>query len=168
MKMKTKPFLILFALLVMVACQPKTEMEPVDVEAVKDAVTSILDNYHAAMIAGNVDDCMSLLENKGLYCGTDPIELWDKDTLSNEMTKAMADTSFTINYDIDKRIIRVASDGKTALVLEQFTMSMLSEKIPIRFISHMLKTDENWMIDFLSWSFVPHNEDIAKLNNAFE
>ena len=166
--MKSKPYLILTTLLVMVACQPKTELEPVDVGAAEAAVTSILDNYHAAMIAGNANECMSFLENKGLYCGTDPKELWDKETISNAMTEAMADTSFTINYAIDKRIIRIAGDGKTALALEQFTMNALSEKIPIRLISHLMKTDENWTIDFISWSFVPLNEDIAKLNEALE
>ena len=47
-------------------------------------------------------------------------------------------------------------------------MNALSEKIPIRFISHLMKTDENWTIDFFSWSFIPLNEDIAKLNEALE
>jgi hypothetical protein len=166
--MKSKPYLILFTLLVMAACQPKTELEPVDIGAAEVAVTSILDNYHAAMIAGNASDCMSFLENKGLYCGTDPIELWDKETFSNAITEAMADTSFSINYAIDKRIIRIAGDGKTALALEQFTMNAISEKIPIRLISHLMKTDENWTIDFISWSLIPLNEDIAKLNKALE
>ena len=110
---------------------------------------------------------MTLLDNKGLYCGTDPVELWDKETLSDLMTETMADSSFTLDYSIDKRKIRIAADGNTALVLEQFTMSALSEKMPIRFMSHLVKTDENWKIDFISWSFIPNN-DIARLNKALE
>ncbi len=120
------------------------------------------------MKASNVNDIMTFLDNEGLYCGTDPVELWGKEALSNIMTETMADSSFTFDYSIDKRKIRVAVDGSTALVLEQFTMSALSEKIPIRFISHLVKTDENWKIDFMSWSFIPNNEDIAKLNKALE
>lgn len=155
-------------LVLFIGCQPKTETEPIDVAATEDSISAILDNYHEAMIAGNVDDIMTLLDNEGLYCGTDPVELLDKETLSNVMTEAMADSSFTLDYSIDKRKIRVAVDGSTALVLEQFTMSALSEKIPIRLISHLVKTDENWKIDFMSWSFIPSNEDIAKLNKALE
>jgi len=166
--MKSKPYFILFTLLVMAACQPKIELEPVDIGAAEVAVTSILDNYHAAMIAGNADDCISFLENNGLYCGTDPMELWDKEDFSIGIKEAIADTAFTLNYNIDKRIIRVGVDGNTALALEQFTMTWLSEKIPIRYISHLVKTDESWIIDFFSWSFIPLNEDIAKLNIALE
>jgi len=120
------------------------------------------------MKAGNVNNIMTFLDNEGLYCGTDPVELWDKETLSNSMTETFADSSFTLDYSIDKRKIRVGVDGSTALVLEQFTISVLSEKIPIRFISHLVKINENWMIDFISWSFVPDNEDIVKLNLALE
>ena len=155
-------------LVLFIGCQTNTKTEHVDLTATEEAITTILDNYHEAMIAGNVDDIMTLLDNEGLYCGTDPVELWDKETLSNAMTEAMADSSFTLDYSIDKRKIRVAVDGSTALVLEQFKMSVLSEKIPIRFISHLVKTDENWKIDFISWSFIPNNEDIAKLNSALE
>jgi len=166
--MKTKPYVLLFVVLMMAACQPKTETVPVDIAAAEDAVTAIVDNYHEAVCAGNVNDIMPLLENKGLYCGTDPVELWDKETLLNFMTEYMADSSFTLDYSIDKRKIRVAADGRTALVLDQTTMNAVSEKIPIRFIFYLVKTDENWKIDFLSGSFIPNNEDIVKLNLALE
>ena len=139
--MKTKPYVLLVVVLMMAACQPKTKTEPVDVVAAEDAVTAILDNYHEAMKAVNVNDIMTFLDNEGLYCGTDPVELWDKETLSNMMTETMADSSFTLDYSIDKRKIRVGVYGSTALVLEQFTMSALSEKMPIRFISHLVKID---------------------------
>lgn len=167
--MKTKPYyVLLFVVLMMAACQPKIKTEAVDVAAAEDAVIALLDDYHKAMKAGNVNDIMIFLDTEGLYCGTDPVELWDKDTLSNVMTEIMADSLFILDYSIDKRKIRVSVDGSTALVLEQFTMSALSEKMPIRFISHLVKADENWKIDFLSWSFIPKNEDIVKLNLALE
>lgn len=116
--MKTKPYVLIFVVLMMVACQPKIETKTVDVVAEENAVTTLLDNYHEAMYAGNVNEIMTLLENEGLYCGTDPLELWDKEALSNVMTETMADSSFTLDYSIDKRKIRVAADGNTALVLE--------------------------------------------------
>ena len=166
--MKTKPYLLLSVILMMAACQPQIKTEPVDVAAAEAAVFALLDNYHNSMKASNSNDLMNLLDTDGLYCGTDPVELWNKETLSNMMTEAMADSSFIFDYSIDKRIIRVAAEGTTALVLEQFTISVFSEKIPIRFVTHVVKTDETWMIDFFSWSFIPNNEDIAKLNKALE
>ena len=152
----------------MAACQPKTETEPVDIAAAEDAVSVILDNFSIAMKAGNANDMMALLDNEGLYCGTDPGEFWDKEALAELMTETMADSSFAFDFSIDERKIRVAAGGNTALVLEQYTMNALSEKMPVRFVSHLVKTDETWMIDFISWSFIPKNEDIATLNKALE
>jgi len=166
--MKTQTYVLLFAVLTMAACQPKTETAPVGIAAVEDAVTAVVDNYHKGVCAGNVNDIKPLLEDKGLYCGTDPIELWDKETVLNLMTEGMADSSYAYDYSIDKRITRVAADGKTALVLDQTTIKALSKKIPIRFIFHLVKTNENWKIDFLSCSFIPKNEDIVKLDLALE
>ena len=111
---------------------------------------------------------MTMLDNKGLYCGTDPEELWDKETLSDIWSETLANVSFEIDYSVEKRKIRIAEDGRTALVLEQFTMITFGEKLPIRFITHLVKTDENWMIDFISWSLIPYNEDIARLKKALE
>ena len=166
--MKTKAFLLLLVVLMMAACQPKTQPEPVDMAAAEDAVNAILDNFHEAMNAGNSDNTMTFLDSEGLYCGTDPGELWGKEIFSDMMTKSMADTSFELDYSIDERKIRLAADGSSALVLEQFKLSLISEKMPVRFVSHLVKTDENWMIDFFSWSFIPLNEDIASLNKALE
>ena len=159
--MKTKPYVLIFVILMIVACQPKIEIKTVDIVAEKNAVTTLLDSFQVAINTGNVNNMKPLLDDKGLYCGTDPEELWDKETLSNALTDAM-------EYSIDKRKIRVASDGRTALALEQFTIHAISENLPLRQITHLVKTDENWKIDFISWSLIPINEDIAKLNEALK
>jgi len=166
--MKTKTYVLLFVVLMMTACQPKTETEPVDIAAAEEAVNVMLDNFHVTIKAGNATDMMTLLDNEGLYCGTDPKELWDKESLSNLMTETMADSSFSLDYSIENRKIRIAADGYTAIALEQYTMNILSERLPLRLVSHLVKTNENWMIDFISWSFIPMNEDIATINKALE
>ena len=166
--MKTKPYVLIFAVLMMVACQPKIETKTVDVVAEENAVTTLLDNFHEAMNAGNVNNLKTLLDNEGLYCGTDPEELWDKEALSKVFTEALADSSFTFDYSIDKRKLRVAADGRAALALEQFTTKAISENIPSRQITHLVTTDENWKIDFISWSLIPINEDLAKINEALK
>lgn len=166
--MKTKPFVLLLIVLLMAGCQPKIQTDTVDIAAAEDAVSVILDNFHKAMMAGNVENIMSFLNDEGLYCGTDPTELWDKESLSKMMAESMADTSLVFDYSVDKRKISVDVDGNTALVLEQFSMSALSEKMPIRLITHFVNTEDVWMMEFFSWSFVPYNEDLAKLNAALE
>ncbi|HBE41800.1 MAG TPA: hypothetical protein DDW27_11465, partial [Bacteroidales bacterium] len=59
-------------------------------------------------------------------------------------------------------------DGNSAIVVEQYIMPFLSSKIPLRNVYNAVKTNDNWMIDFISWSFIPKNEDISKLNKAVE
>jgi hypothetical protein len=33
-------------------------------------------------------------------------------------------------------------------------------------VCHAAKTDDAWKFDFISWSFIPRNEDIEKINKA--
>jgi hypothetical protein len=47
-------------------------------------------------------------------------------------------------------------------------MPLISPKIPLRDVYKVVKTDDKWMIDFFSTSFIPKNEDIPKLNKAIE
>ncbi|MCK5368420.1 MAG: hypothetical protein KAQ62_07695, partial [Cyclobacteriaceae bacterium] len=77
--MKTKPYVLLIVVLMMAACQPKIETKTVDVAADENAVITILDNLQEAINAGNVNNMRTLLDREGLYCGTDPEELWDKE-----------------------------------------------------------------------------------------
>ena len=65
--MKTKSYVLIFVVLMMVACQPKIETKTVDVAAEENAVTTLLDNFHEAMNAGNVNNLKTLLDNEGLY-----------------------------------------------------------------------------------------------------
>ena len=168
MNMKKILYFPLFAVMMFTACQPKTKTVPVDTEAAKIAVTTLLEKYNSAWNAKDVSTMTALLTDDGLFCGTDPSELWDKKTLSAGWTQAMSDTSVNYNYSLDKREIRIASDGNSAIALEQFYMKAVSPKMPARLIFHVVKSGDNWMIDFLSWSIIPKNEDLEKLNRALE
>ncbi len=92
----------------------------------------------------------------------------DIEQLVSTMAEGFANDSIVFNYSVDKREIRVDADGKSATTLEQFTVKWISEKIPIRFVSHFVKIGDDWKIDFFSWSLVPKNDDISKLNKALE
>ena len=164
---KTLCFLFM-AVMIITACKPKPKTAPVDQEAAKVAVVAILDKYHSGMTEKDANIMMSLLADNGLYCGTDSKEFYDKQTLSGEMSKMLADTALKISYSIEKREIRIAADGNSAIAVDQNFINFISPKIPVRWVFHLVKTGDNWLIDFFSLSLIPHNEDLGELNKALE
>jgi ketosteroid isomerase-like protein len=159
---------MLVAVMTITACQTKTKIVPVDTAAAKEAVTKFLEKYHSAFKAKDANAIMILLTDNGLYCGTDSKELLDKASLSNMMNQTLADTSFKVNYSINKREIRIAADGNSAIAVEQMFFKAFSQKMPIRIVYHLVKNNDNWLFDFVSWNFIPNNEDLGKLNKALE
>ena len=134
----------------------------------KEAVASVLDAHWSAVKAKDADAVMALLTDDVLCCGSDPEEFWDKTDMYNKIRQMFADTSFKIDITVDKREIRVAQDGNSAIALEQMFLKPVSQKIPVRNVYHLVKINDIWQIDFTSVSFIPANEDIGKLNNALE
>ena len=166
--MKKTIYIFSIAVIIITACQTKPKTVPVDTEAAKVAVTTLFDKYQSAWNVKDANTLISLLTEDGLFCGTDPSEFMDKKQTSDGWTQAFADTSLKFDYSVDRREIRIAADGNSAIAVEQFYMKGYSQKIPLRLIFHVVKAGENWMIDFISWSFIPKNEDIEKLNKAVE
>jgi uncharacterized protein (TIGR02246 family) len=160
--------LSLVAVIFMCACQQKPATVPVDTEAAKTAIAALLDEFNTAFKGNDASKVMVLLTDDALTLGTDPSEFLSKKQISDAWTQAMADTTIKLDYSIDRREIRVAPDGKSAVVVEQFMFPVLSPKIPVRNIYHVIKPDDKWMIDFLSFSLIPKNEDLAKLNAALQ
>ena len=160
--------LALMAMMIMSACQPKPKTVTVDTAAVKTAIAAFMDEFNAAFKGDDASKVTGLLTEDALTLGTDPSEFWDKKQISDAWTQAMADTTMVFDYTVNKREIRLAADGNSAVVVEQFIMPMLSQKIPIRNVYHIVKVGDKWMIDFMSFSFIPQNEDIVKLNKALE
>jgi uncharacterized protein (TIGR02246 family) len=166
--MKKIYFLSLVAVIVMCACQQKPVAVPVDTEAAKTAVAALLDEFNAAFKGNDASKVMVFLTDDALTLGTDPSEFLSKKQISDAWTQAMADTTIKLEYSIDRREIRVSPDGKSAVVVEQFMFPVVSPKIPVRNIYHVIKSDDKWMIDFLSFNLIPKNEDLAKLNAALQ
>jgi hypothetical protein len=84
------------------------------------------------------------------------------------MNQTFADTSLKVNYTIDKCEIRIAADANSAIAVEQMFFKAFSQKMPIRMVYHLVKNNDNWLFDFVSWNFIPDNEDLGKLNKALE
>jgi len=143
------------------------ELSTADVAVIKHDVTRLMENFHAELMAKNVKAMMKLMAEEGLYCGTDPKEFWNK-TECGEITKKTVEEMGLIEYPIQKREIRVGHDGQSALVIDQFVIEQFSKRMPMRMISRCTHTHHGWLIDFLSWSFIPANEDLEKINKALE
>ena len=154
--------------LIMTGCQTKVREVPVDTTAAKESVIKTMDQFHAAFMAKDGAVVSSILDDEGLYCGTDPKEVFDKKVLMEQLSSLFADTAHVVEYTIDRREIRIDASGNSALVMEQSYYKMFSPKIQVRLISHLKKSETGWLIDFYSWNMIPLNEDIEKLNKALE
>jgi hypothetical protein len=60
------------------------------------------------------------MADDGLFCGTDPKNLWDKATYSTLMTIMFADPKFSPNISVSQREIHLEKDENSAMVVDQF------------------------------------------------
>ncbi|MFQ5825630.1 MAG: nuclear transport factor 2 family protein [bacterium] len=155
-------------LLLFIGCQPKSEIESIDLAAEKNEINIKLENYHTVSKAKDFDAYKDFLTDDGLFCGTDPEEFWDNEQWLGLVEKSFANKSRVSNYSIEKREIKVAANGISAIAVEQISGLRLSKKILARVVYHFVKTDDDWKVDFLSWALVPKNDDLSKLNEALE
>lgn len=159
-------YFFVFLAVMLVACQPKSK--PVDLATSKSEVNSLLEKYLHAWNSRDVNTLSILLTEDGLFCGTDPTEFFDKKIVVSGWTQAFSDTANHFSYSVEKREIRVTSDGNSAIAVEQYTMKEFMPKIQWRLVNHLVKTSDGWKFDFISWNLIPKNEDIPKLNKALE
>ena len=166
--MKKIYFLTSLAVLVAAGCQPKVQTEPVDLDAVNDTIVLVLEEFQNALMKMDLDVLTPILADQGLFCGTDPSEIWDKDALIDLWTQMIPDTSFDVGITVNLRKINVASNGMSAIVMEQVTWDNWSPNIPVRQTFHFVKASDDWLIDCIEWGFIAKNEEVEILNKALE
>ena len=166
--MKKIIFVLFIFAMIFVSCQKKNKVMPVDIIESKEAVTRVLDAHWSAVEAKDADAVIALVTDDFLSCGTDPEEFWNKTDMYNTVKQMFANTLLKIDITVDKREIRIAGDGNSAIALEQMFMKPFSQKIPVRTVYHFVKDNDTWLIDFTSTGFIPNNEDIDKLNKALD
>jgi ketosteroid isomerase-like protein len=162
--MKTLICLFIFTM-TFVSCQTKTK---VDMTELKNAVARVLDAHWSALKAKDADAVIALVSDDFLSCGSDPQEFWNKTDMYNTVKQMLSNSEFKIDIIVDKREIRIAKDGNSAIAFEQMFLTPFSQKIPIRTVYHLVKENNTWLIDFTSTGFIPNNDDIEKLNKALE
>ncbi|GAC1380381.1 MAG: hypothetical protein NVSMB45_03550 [Ginsengibacter sp.] len=133
----------------------------------KSAITKVLDSMHHGFRTKNFKVMESFLTEDGLYLGTDPSEIWSKKQLSQYFDKNVKDTN-NISYTILSRNILLGKNNNSAMAIEQYYLSTMSDKMMVRSISKLVNKDNVWKISFYSWNFIPRNEDIKKINEALK
>ena len=126
-----------------------------------------MDKYQEAYNTRNVSVLSTLLADNGVYCGTAPGEIFEKQNVIDLWEEVFADTTLNLEYSRDVREISIANDGKSAMVVERISVAW-SPKIQARQTFHLVENNDGWIIDFVSWAFLIKNEDVGKLNAALE
>jgi len=163
--MKKNYFPMLVAMILVTSCQMKTKTGPFDPVAAKAEITKTLDSIETALTTKDAKTFLSFLTEDGLYCGTDPKELWDKAGFTKEITSMLADTTKASPMIDTKREILFNKEGNSANVLRQF-VTKWSKPIEVRSTMHLVKTDNRWMVDFANLALVPDNKDLPKITAA--
>jgi ketosteroid isomerase-like protein len=134
----------------------------------KTEVAKVLDAHWSAIKAKDADAVIALVSEDFLSCGSDPEECWNKNEMYNTVKQTLEDPNLKIDITVDRREIRIAKDGNSAIAFEQMYLIPFSRKIPVRTVYHLVKEKNTWLIDFTSTGFIPKNDDLEKLNNAIE
>lgn len=166
--MKKTPLLILAVVMLMTSCQQKPVTVAVDPEAVKAELATFMDEYNTAYKAMDINKMTAFCTDNAMFLGTDPSEFWNKQQIIDYFMAQGTDSTMKIEFKVDRREILVAADGNSAIVVEQFFIPLISTKIQVRCIDKVVKVNDKWMFDLLSWNIVARNEDIPKLNAALE
>jgi hypothetical protein len=137
-------------------------------DVVKAQVTTVLDSMHSAFQHRQFKKMMTYLDSSGYYLGSDPKELWTKKQLADYFKPHETDSATVMPYDILRRDILLNEDRTSAVVVEQYYLVRMSDKVMVRAISRISKKESGWMIDMYSWNMIPRNEDIDKINGALK
>ncbi len=152
-------------MIIVTSCQMKTKTVPFDPATAKTEVTKTLDSMDMALKSKDAKTFLSFYKEDGLYCGTDPTELWDKAGYTKTITEMLSDTASTFKMNVTKMEIRFDSEGNSVNVLRQFVAGW-SKPIELRSTMHLVKSDNKWMVDFASLALVPNNNDLPKLTGS--
>ena len=160
-----KKILSLSLLVLLFSCNNVPKSEPVDIAAEEVAIKEVFETLFMSIEDRNIDLLASVLADDGVFMGTDPDELFPKDTIVESWTQMMQMPEIPPFEFISEPYIRIHPDGKTAVVALQYSWELFTT-IPLRQTFWMAKSDSVWLIDFFDFSFIPYNEQIPLLNAA--
>ena len=144
------------------------EPKAVDHDVAKENVSILADEFTKAMKVMDLDLLKSTLAEDGLFCGTDPTEVFDKESFIERFEPQFSGYEEGFYFTTENREISVSSNGRSAIVTEQVLYPSWSPNLPIRQTFHAVQVGNDWKFDYIGWSFLANNEDVKKLNKALE
>lgn len=160
--------LILFTTIITLSCTTEIENKSENTAEINSIIIQLADKYLASWNSKNLNSLDSLIAEDGKFYGSDPDEIMDKAALFGMYTSFFSDTTSDYQYTVNMRNIKIAANGKSAIVMERIIFPAWSPKMPMCQTSHFIKTGDSWKIDFISWGFIIKNEDVPKLNHALK
>lgn len=79
--MNLKLFVVMVGVAVLVSCAPNPPKSEVDTKVVEKEITALLDEFHSVFVELKIDRLSSMMDDDGLFIGSDPTEFWDKNKL---------------------------------------------------------------------------------------
>lgn len=175
MKRTLTLFALVASLSVLISCNDKKKSATnadgttatVDSDSLRIEIAAYMDKFHDAIKSKKTEDIKSLIDINGLYCGTDPNEIFSQPSFINYLNLKLTNPAIgTIEYKIDRREIITDENNQSAIVIDQFNMDVFTQNIPWRLVSRVVRKDNAWKIDFLSFSITPDNDMIHAINIA--
>lgn len=160
-----RKILSLTLLALVFSCNTTPKSEPVDFAAEEVAIKEVFETLFKSIDDRNIDLLASVFADDGVFMGTDPNELFPKDTIVASWSQMMQMPEIPPFESISEPFIRIHPDGKTAVVVREYYWELFTT-IPLRQTFWMVKSDSVWLIDFFDFSFIPYNEQIPLLNAA--
>lgn len=139
----------------------------VDQDSLKIEVVTFMDKFHDALKNKKIEEIKKLIDINGLYCGTDPTEIFSQPSFINYLNLKLNNPAIgTIEYAIDRREMIFDENNQSAIVVDQFKMDVFTQNIPWRMVTRVIKKDNVWKTDFISFSITPDNDVIHAVNIA--
>lgn len=136
-------------------------------ETAKDEVFAVADKFHTAFKNKNIEEIKNLLTGEGFFMGTDPAEVYNSLSFTDYLNKKLRNPAIgTIEYTIDRRELVLDDDGNGAIIVDQFNPAVFTQNIPWRMCSHLIKKDNSWKFNFISFSLTPDNDVLPAVNMA--
>jgi hypothetical protein len=159
--------LFVFVLMALTSCQTEQKAAPVNKDAVEEEIITALDALYSLNDTHDIEAYDALLCDDGLFLGSDSKEFWNKSDIMESQKKMLENPDFKFTFKRINRVVRIAEDGKSALVVDQVKdISVFGPDLPVRLTLHLIKTENKWKIDFWEVGLIPNNEDLPKIAAA--
>lgn len=136
-----------------------------DTGKARQELNAIADDIHSYFKKKDIGFIDKYLTKDGIYVGSDPGEFFTFDEFKTSAVSQFKDTAFKISdYPVSRREIRIY--GPSAVIIDQFTIPEMFNKLMARSVSHARYENGKWMLDLYTWNFILKNEDVPRIGKA--